>query len=116
MVLGLRPTTKSLSALLQTLQEEDIMIEPENADASGTAVHDHGAVPPSPGGVRNDPAHPPGITGSVDAGEARAAGRPVMTPRQRATLAVLLVAGSVGAVALARLGRQLIYGENDRVG
>jgi YihY family inner membrane protein len=116
MVLGLRPTTKSLSALLQTLQEQDIMIEPENTDAAGTAGHDDGAVPPSSGGVPEEqPGHPPVMMGSGDTGETRA-GRPVMTPRQRATLAVLLVAGSVGAVALARLGKRLVYGEDNGVG
>jgi YihY family inner membrane protein len=116
MVLGLRPTTESLSALLQTLQEQDIMIEPETTEASGAADHDHGAVPPSSAGVRKDSAHPPGMTGSGDAGKTMAAGRPVMMPRQRATLAILLIAGSIGAVALARLGKRLIYGEDDRVG
>jgi membrane protein len=117
MVIGLRPTTKSLSALLETLQEEDIMIEPKDASAAGTSGHDDGAIPQSSEGLRKGPpAHPPAITGSGDAGETMVADRPVMTPRQRATLAVLLVAGSVGAVALARLGKQLIYGEDDSVG
>jgi membrane protein len=123
MVIGLRPTTKSLSALLETLQEQDIMIEPEDAITAGNGGHDHGAVPQSSEGLRKGLAHPPGTTGSSgDASERKVSGeimvsdRPVMTPRQRTTMAVLLVAGSVGAVALARLGKQLIYGEDDRAG
>jgi membrane protein len=115
MVIGLRPTTKSLSALLQTLQEQDIMIEPEDPDSASVVAPDPGAEPHSSRGPGKGPDVPADGAGTADTGATKAAIRPAMTPRQRATLAVLLVAGSVGVVALARLGKQLIYGEDDRV-
>jgi YihY family inner membrane protein len=112
MALGLRPTTKSLSALLQTLQERDIMIEPETTDATSAVEQIDGATPHS------SPARPEECVYSADigsSGAARAApsaDQSAMTSRQRATLAVILVTGSLGVVALARLCRQFIYGED----
>jgi hypothetical protein len=112
MALGLRPTTKSLSALLQTLQEQDIMIQPEGTNnTTGVAGQEAGAVPrqESSGFWANRP-RPPDNTSSEDTAETMDADRPVKTARQRATLGVLLVAGAVGVVAMARLGKRLISG------
>jgi membrane protein len=118
MALGLRPTTKSLSALLQTLQEQDIMIQPEGTNnTTGVAGQEAGAVPrqESSGFWANRPPsadrpRPPDNTSSEDTAETMDADRPVKTARQRATLGVLLVAGAVGVVAMARLGKRLISG------
>ncbi|MGO8948995.1 MAG: YihY/virulence factor BrkB family protein [Ktedonobacterales bacterium] len=106
MVLGLRPTTKSLSALLQALEEQDLMIEPLNSDTTTSQpfpeVETH-AYPTD--------TYPADAYHSLVAPPPDGIGRPSMSTSERATLTAILVAGGVAVIGAVRLGRHLLHGE-----
>ncbi len=106
-VLGLRPTTESLSALLQSLQERDLMIQPQNHDSTGKQALEtrpplaHLQESTSLTDTWYVPASPP-----TTAGE-----RAAKPAKGQAALAALLVAGSVACIGLLCLGVHLVRGE-----
>jgi len=121
MVLGLRPTTKPLSALLQELQARDLMIEPEIASTTGS----NGAAkqtPPDPekGAPATNGSNSPTVTADASSKRALATSTPSsdvrakklpMTIRQQTTLGAIMVLGAILVVPMARLVKRLIGDE-----
>lgn len=123
MVLGLRPTTKPLGALLQELQAQDILIESE-VEVTGESA---GASRPPDSGLGRDPSanegsHLPARAAASPqpASPRRVEELPVricpeklgMTSRQRRTLGAVLVTGAIACVPVARLVRRLLLDED----
>jgi len=103
MVLGLRPTTKPLGALLQELQVHDILIESvEKATGEPATV----SQPPDAGLPPVTPQLVEELPGRICPEKSG------MTRRQRRTLGAVLVTGAVACVPVAHLVRRLLLDDD----
>jgi len=112
-LLGLRPTTKSLSALLQSLQEQDLMIEPENAASATEQLAETSRTATGP----RKRAASTLATGSPDTPQflvsapVTVSDRSVVSVSEQATLAAILVGGAIAVIGVLRLVARVLHSE-----
>lgn len=91
MLLGLRPTTKSLSAMLESLQEHDLMIEPSTTASAATLTSTVSRPAPD---ISYLPARSPAPVKS----------RRTATTSQQATMTAIVLAGTIALIGALQLG------------
>ena len=130
LAMGLRPTTKPLNAILQELQERDVMMEPAAGAASNAAQSaaqtrmspialggEAGASSGSHVDSRRAVAQTQQEAAGVRTPQIRGVHHPTpppMTKRQQAALAGIVVTGAIAVVPVLRFGKRLILGNTGK--